>query len=273
MTFPLSLSSGSVGSAILLGLFIYALTTGLDHVFEPSVATPLRWILFAAVLLEMLGDLILINAHVHLALGGWPTRRYGRLPSKDQIIGSLAPYLEAVAKDDICAFCRGPYEDPLELPCNHLYCKDCVKTLIEYGHNKCGLCYQEFYGPAGPVLSATARSKRTEAKSELLWDLMLWLMHAICLLLIVMYWTSIHAILDSKSWELVAAGHLTLAMLTTAYLIQVMLFAEILDCISNFREDWWREIHKCRRWRAWYWVLDCVAVVAVALVVAKLLWK
>ncbi|XP_016116503.1 E3 ubiquitin-protein ligase rnf213-alpha-like, partial [Sinocyclocheilus grahami] len=45
--------------------------------------------------------------------------------------------------NQLCPVCRGDLQDPLSLPCEHIYCLTCIKQWLVPGQMLCPLCYHE----------------------------------------------------------------------------------------------------------------------------------
>lgn len=43
-------------------------------------------------------------------------------------------------KDLTCRICKGPFEDPIRLDCNHMFCVDCVLKVIRVSKDECPSC-------------------------------------------------------------------------------------------------------------------------------------
>lgn len=42
-----------------------------------------------------------------------------------------------MSQHDNCSICFEDYEDPVKLPCNHIFCRDCIVVALEvYYFNK-----------------------------------------------------------------------------------------------------------------------------------------
>ena len=109
------------------------------------------------------------------------------------------------------------------------------------------------------------------AKYGLNCGLICWALHAICLLVVIVCWDRLHG--DFRYAEVVAYRYFFLACFIGSYFTQVMLVAEMLDCIEDFREDWWKEVHHCIGWKDHEGPFESVAaVIAVALTMPLMLW-
>ncbi|KAF2163668.1 hypothetical protein M409DRAFT_25856 [Zasmidium cellare ATCC 36951] len=62
------------------------------------------------------------------------------VPPKSRYSGTLKPPQHEMDIEDICAHCRDEFVEPLELPCGHVFCRGCIRSLIEYEQTRCPLC-------------------------------------------------------------------------------------------------------------------------------------
>lgn len=53
-------------------------------------------------------------------------------------------YMDETSINDefICIFCRLPFVDPVETPCDKTFCRQCITSWIERGNSSCPLCRQ-----------------------------------------------------------------------------------------------------------------------------------
>lgn len=62
------------------------------------------------------------------------------VPPKSRYFWTLKPPQHELDPEDKCAHCQDDFIDPLELPCGHMFCTDCIKGLIEHEQTRCPLC-------------------------------------------------------------------------------------------------------------------------------------
>jgi hypothetical protein len=75
------------------------------------------------------------------------TRKYRTgpaFPSRKRFEQGLRAPPDQPRVDDICAFCRDRFTDPVELPCKHVYCRGCLRTLLQSGTLRCPYCSRQF---------------------------------------------------------------------------------------------------------------------------------
>ncbi|KAF2207551.1 hypothetical protein CERZMDRAFT_88400 [Cercospora zeae-maydis SCOH1-5] len=73
------------------------------------------------------------------------------LPTKEDFLADLLP----LARQE-CPICREDMDEPIQLPCRHVYCHDCTHTWLQR-NNTCPTCRVELYQqPAEPRIIAHA---------------------------------------------------------------------------------------------------------------------
>lgn len=63
---------------------------------------------------------------------------------KKSFMEELAVALSGLRKELQCAVCLSVLVNPVSLPCNHFFCKDCVDSVLGMKSAACPLCKQHF---------------------------------------------------------------------------------------------------------------------------------
>ena len=59
--------------------------------------------------------------------------------------GAISKILQKTTapKDDVCAVCRDDFRNPVKLPCQHIYCEECIRLSLS-DCNSCPYCKREY---------------------------------------------------------------------------------------------------------------------------------
>ncbi|KAK4611723.1 hypothetical protein CLAFUW4_12900 [Fulvia fulva] len=203
--------------------------------------TPFHVALIAAVLSKIIRD---ISTFLHAIIPVYnkgPITRYSQLlASKRKIIESLPGISRALAEDETCALCKDQHVEPLELPCQHVYCKACLETLMDHGYNYCGLCKRQCYSLEDLPPTDLARRKASKAQRVLYSHLISCGLAATGLLVFVSLWPNILAALAAAGGS--GLAYELLCVFAAFYFYQVCVLKIETGRIDNLDEEWGQNI-------------------------------
>ncbi|KXT11594.1 hypothetical protein AC579_3125 [Pseudocercospora musae] len=68
-----------------------------------------------------------------------------QLPGTHAFLENLPSAQSSISADEVCAFCKDEFKDPIQLPCHHHFCRQCMVTLAEWGKSHCQICSRPLY--------------------------------------------------------------------------------------------------------------------------------
>ena len=66
------------------------------------------------------------------------------LPTLQQLLADLKGPADRSTTAE-CLICRDAYTSPLQLPCSHIYCRDCIRAWFEREQNRCPQCQRPLF--------------------------------------------------------------------------------------------------------------------------------
>ena len=215
-------------------------------------------------------DIFLALKDIRPIASKWPMQEeQHHLLTKTDILNTLPPHTKTMDPGTICLFCRDHHTEPLDLPCDHIYCKPCVETLIEYGHNKCGPCRRQYYKLNDVAPTIQLQQQAAFAKRVLTTHFKYWALAAIYLLASSIHWH----LLDSSSSARPIGCRIVCAvdavLCRTAYYGALQLIKRDLKYVKAFGEEWWSTLESNGVLQRQEWfvelLLQCGMILAVTM--------
>lgn len=66
------------------------------------------------------------------------------MPSRQAFLSRLSPPQHLLDPNEVWAFCRDSHERPVELPCHHIFCSECIHDMSEH-FKHCPLCNRTLF--------------------------------------------------------------------------------------------------------------------------------